>query len=104
MSRELNVTAVEQLDFRLGAAVVNGLCHNPDVSRRVDDGLVAESHCVQVQRRDFGPQFDNVLDALKRWQKVGARSGDSRIVVARMVAAPRPGGQIQDKRVVFCAD
>ena len=51
-----------------------------------------------------GPQFDNVRDALERWQKVGRWSGDCRIVVARMIAAPRPSGQVQDQRIFFCAD
>jgi hypothetical protein len=31
--------------------------------------------------------------------RVRPRSGDGRIVIARMVAAPRAGGPIQDKRV-----
>ena len=40
------------------------------------------------------PRAERVLAGL-RW------SGDGRIVVVRMIAAPRPGGQVQDQRVVF---
>lgn len=57
ISREFDVTAAEQLDFRLDAAVVNSLCHNPDVTGRVDDSLVAERHGVQVQGRDLDAAF-----------------------------------------------
>ena len=88
----------------LAPEFVDGLRHDPDVAGRVDDSLGAERHRVQVQGRDIRLEIGNMLDAAKRRQKVGPRPGDGGIVVARVIAAPGPGGQVQDQRVVLCAD
>src|SRR5260221_3652449 len=101
---KVDVADVEELDLGDDAALVDRRRHLAQIGRRVDHDLLAEGHRVEVERADVRLQCDDMLDPPFGAEEVGARSGDCRIFVARLEAAARSRGEVDDQRIVFGAD
>src|SRR6187402_3718450 len=100
----MNVSTVEDLEFRPGTSRLNHLSHDPDVSRRIDYHSGSGKHGVEIECRDFWLEGRDVFNpSFRRYNCRGWR-GNAGMLVARHIAAPRPGRQVDDDIAATCPD
>ena len=89
-----DMAGFEHFDLRLYAKLANTLRHDAQMRGCIDENGFTEIEGAHVERADIGPQFLDMMQALKRLHQRRPGTPDGGIILTRGEARTFTGGEV----------